>query len=269
MRTLKRALMVLETFSLEHPHLSLSEITRAIDLPKSTTFRIVRMFEELGYLERREDGRFSLTHKVVRLADIAFGSFDVRDVAQPIMEDLARTCGESVTLNAIVHGERVCLHVVTMPSDAKSVNVPGEHVPLGLGGAAMVLMAFQNKIDLKGVLAAAARRAGCTQKELSSILDNVRKQGYAVSHGGGVPGYSGISAPIFDRDGAARYCISILLPTSRVRGRVSALVLLVRRAGAGISISLGTPRSGVDGRGDSTRTPGSTKVKLPIHSREP
>jgi DNA-binding IclR family transcriptional regulator len=83
-----------------------------------------------------------------------------------------------------------------------------------------------------------ARDVGCSRRELLSILGNVRKQGYAVSHGGGARDVSGIAAPVFDAQGKARICIVVLIPKHRVRGRVAALGRLVSDAAADISVRM-------------------------------
>ena len=97
---------------------------------------------------------------------------------------------------------------------------------------------FQDGDTLEQILPAAAKSAGCSREELESIIRNVRDQGYATSHGGGVQDLSGIAAPIFDAQGRVRYCVAVLIPKHRVRGRVTWLARQVGEAAAEISMRL-------------------------------
>ena len=160
-------------------------------------------------------------------------------MVRPALEELAAAARESVTLHTTARSDRVTVDVVNTPSPLMSMNRPGEHTLLGLGGASLILMAFLPPLELNKIMPAAAKTAKCSKKELHSILGTVRRQRYAVSHGGSDAGLSGISAPVFTADGEARYCVSIVVPTIQVRGRVSSLTSLVRTAASDISRRLG------------------------------
>lgn len=78
-----------------------------------------------------------------------------------------------------------------------------------------------------------------TQRDLLSILKTVRKQQYAVSHGGSVPGMSALSVPLYRADDHVYCSLNIVMPTIRVRGRVAPLLDLLRKAGRKVSMGLG------------------------------
>ena len=92
-----------------------------------------------------------------------------------------------MTLFSLEKQEFVCLDVVTTPAPFMSLNRPGDRAPLGLGAASLVLLAHLPAAELKAVLPAVARRVKHTQRDLASILGSVRRQHYAVSHGGNIP----------------------------------------------------------------------------------
>jgi len=239
MRTIRRAFSVLDCFSAATPKLSLQEISNRLRLAKSTTFRLVRTLEDLGYLVRLEDQRFCLSLKLARLGGLAQATLDVCQIARPVMESLARSARESVTLFTIEAQDFICLDVCTTPAPLMSLNRPGERAPLSLGAASLILMAYLPDQTLKGMLPAIARRVRHSQRDLLSILGNVRKQQYAVSHGGSVPGLSALSVPLFSADDTARYSLNIVMPTVRAQGRIAPLLRLLRNAGRKVSTGLG------------------------------
>jgi IclR family KDG regulon transcriptional repressor len=241
MRTIERAFAVIECFSPKHSDLTLQEIADRIGLAKSTTFRLVGSLEKLGYLLRLPDRRYSLSLQFARLAGIAGRNLDIRRLMRPVLEDLVMASGENVSLNCVRGRFRHCVDVARSKVPLIGMNKPGEDLPLGLGAASMVLMAHMSPPVLRGVIAPAAAAAKCSMKELNSILETTRLQGYAVSHGGGVRLLTGIAAPIFDTNGSVEYALTIVVPTSRVAGRMAELVDLAKQAAVDASHRLGGP----------------------------
>jgi len=239
MRTLERAFAIIGCFSPNHSSLTLQEIADRIGLAKSTTFRIVGALEQLGYLVRLPDLRYSLSLEFVRLAGIANHSLDVSRLLRPVLQDLVMKTGENVSLNCVRGRFRHCVDVARSKSPLVGMNRPGEEIPLGLGAASMVLMAYMKPPALREAIVPAAAAARCSVKELASIIETTRQQGYAVSHGGGVKSLTGICAPIFDSDGSVDYALTVVVPTGRVGGRVTELVAQTKEAAVDASQRLG------------------------------
>lgn len=243
MRSVERALSLFDCFSPEHPTLALKDIAARLNLAKSTTFRFVQAFEERGYLVRLDNNHYSLSFKVVRLAALVESTLDVRQMGRGIMERLARATRESVTLSTTVGAHRVCIDVVHTLAPLMTLTKVGEHSPLGTGATSLVLMAHLPEAELKKVLNGAARKSRYTRAALLRELQAVRRRGHAVSHGGRVPGLSGVAVPVFDSDGRGLFCLSVVLPSARVGDRLDQLVALATRAGAQLSTRLGAPES--------------------------
>lgn len=239
MRSIARALSVLECFSASAPELSLQEISRRLGLPKSSTFRLVNSLEQLDLLVRLENQKYCLSLKIARLGELARASLDVRHAARPIMQELASVSMESVTLFALTRHEFTCLEVCAPSAPLMVLYRPGQRSPLTLGAASLVLMAYLPESALKGVLPAVARRVRYSQRELRSILAHVRKQQYAVSHGGAFAGISALSVPVFSLDADSHYSLNIVMPTVRARGRIAPLLGQLRLSGARLSARLG------------------------------
>lgn len=239
MRTVDRALAVFDCFTPEHRRLSLQDIARAVNLPKSTTFRLVQALEEQGYLARLENQQYSLSFKFVRLAGLVESNLDIRQIVRPVLEKLARACGESVTLSTVMGLERVCVDVVNTPSPLMSLTKPGEHIRLGVGATSLMLMASLPQPKLDRVLRSMPRNSGQSKQKLVSMLNGVRKRKYAVSHGGRVPGLSGVAVPVIDGEGETQYCLSIVLPSVRATDRIPDLLKRALAAGADLSRRLG------------------------------
>ena len=240
MRTIDRALAVFDCFTAERPSLSLQDIAIRVKLPKSTTFRVVQALENRGYLTRIEDQRYTLSFRFVQLGGLVASALDIRQVARPVMEKLARSSNESVTLSMIEGDERVCVDVVNTPSPLMTLTKPGERYRLGVGATSLMLIASLPPEQVDGIIRNMPRRAG-GRKKILAMLETARKEGYAISHGGRIPGLSGIAVPVLSAEGNAQYCLSVVLPSVRAGIRIDGLLKLALDAGAELSRRFGAP----------------------------
>src|SRR5437870_351452 len=80
---LARGLSVITAFDAQRRQMSLSDIARAIDLPRATVRRALTTLVALGYLEA--EGRlFRLTPRILKLAIAYLSSDPVPSILQPV-----------------------------------------------------------------------------------------------------------------------------------------------------------------------------------------
>ena len=240
MRAVQRILAIFESFTPERSSLTLQEIADHIELPKSTTFRIVQSLEKAGYLVRLEDQKYCLSFRFTRLAGLVKSTLGIREIARPILFELAEATKETVSIHTVSGRNRICIDsMATAASPLRNVVQPGEQVPLLAGSASKVLMAYMPKSQLTPILGAIARQTKRTQADLSDELAKIRRQGYAVSHGERLLGVSAISAPIRDTQDEVHYCLSIGGPTIRMQETEKDFVKRATKAASDISRQFG------------------------------
>lgn len=238
-RAVSRALAIFDAFDRDHLGLTLQEIGERIGMAKATTFRLVNTLEREGYLVRRQNHRYCLSLKIVRLAGLVEETMTVREAARSAMHDLARRTGETITLSSRVHDERIVIDVVDTPSPLMAVVRPGERYGLLWGAASRVLFAHMpesERLDLLASLEPDMREA------MAGELRAVMASGFGVTSGQRVPGLTAIAVPVFDHSGAAGTCLSLSGPTVRVEPREAEFVALLKEAGRTVSARLGKPR---------------------------
>ena len=104
---LERTLAVLELLSAHARGMQLHEIADQLHIPRSATHRVLTSLVERGYArQERHHGGYQLTAKIASLAFNFLAGMGVTDLAQPILDRLARDTGELVRL-AVVDGERL------------------------------------------------------------------------------------------------------------------------------------------------------------------
>src|SRR5690348_16941656 len=109
---LSRGLDVLSCFRSGSRLLGNQDISERCSLPKSTVSRLTYTLTKLGYLHYvRESGKYRLGTATLALGSAVLGRFDVRDLARPLMQELADATGTSVALGARQRLSMVCIEV--------------------------------------------------------------------------------------------------------------------------------------------------------------
>ena len=77
-RSVERALAILDCFNYDHASFSLVELAKEIDLSASTTLRLVSTLEKKNYLYRNpESGRYYLGARLAQLGNVIFANLDI------------------------------------------------------------------------------------------------------------------------------------------------------------------------------------------------
>lgn len=240
MRSVQRILAVFESFSAERSSLTLQEIADRIELPKSTSFRIVQSLEQAGYLVRLEDQQYCLSFRFTRLSGLVRSTLGIREIARPFLIELAEKTKETVSIHTVNGKDRVCLDAIsTATSPLRAVVQSGEHIPILAGSASKVLMAHMSKTELSPFVSAVVRATKRSKADVLEELEQIREKGFAVSHGERLLGISAISAPIWDVNEEVHYCLSVGAPTVRMQTQEKEFVKLAVAAAMNISRQFG------------------------------
>lgn len=98
---LARGLELLRCFGPGERYLGLSELARRTHLPKATVARLAGTLAKLGYFRYAESlGKYSLGTAVLSLGYSMLSNFDIRDVARPLMHELAEYARASVAIGS-------------------------------------------------------------------------------------------------------------------------------------------------------------------------
>jgi len=200
-----RALRILQT--LARAPLRQADLARTLRLPKSTTLallRTLRHHEAVAY--EPSTGRYHLGRGLVALAHSARGYNDLRRLARPVIEDLARQTGETVILHVLAGEDAVILDRQESPHQLRVAAPLGHVLPPLAGAVGKVQLAHLSPQDAARRL---ARRSlpRYTPRSITNRtiflreLDRVRRMGYATDDEEYLPGVRALSAPILGPEG--------------------------------------------------------------------
>ena len=106
-QSLTRGLAILSTFHSDRPLIGVSELSRGLELSRSTVHRYVATLAKLGYLQQDPDSkRYRLGPKVLDLGFAALNSMDLLEVSAPHLRRLSDETQRTVNV-AILDGTDV------------------------------------------------------------------------------------------------------------------------------------------------------------------
>jgi len=98
-KSLYKAIKILECFSEKKPELGITEISQQVGLYKSNVHNIISTFEALGYVESNPDnGKYRLGTKILELAHVISSNISFRRIVLPYMHEIANQTNETVYL---------------------------------------------------------------------------------------------------------------------------------------------------------------------------
>ena len=201
----------------EHPSgASITALTNALAVPRSTVYRILNTLEAHHVVQRDDSGWYWLGQRLRTLAahvrpDAAL--LDLAAMAQPFLDEVAISAGHSVKLS-VLDGEEVLVLAAAQGRRPYALGVTaGQRMPINAGAAGKLLFAFQPPERqaewLSHPLAAFSSRTITDSKRLKAEATRIRRQGWAQDRGESAPSIYAYAAPIRDHGGQVLAALSI------------------------------------------------------------
>ena len=208
-----RALSILGVFSMERPSMTLSEISRATGLPVATVYRLAGELEQGRFLDRDEDGRYSLGLYLWEMGMLTPVHGRLREIAMPFLLNLQYTCRETVQLAVIDGVDAIYIEKLTMVESAPVQSRIGARIPLHATGVGKALLAFSDPAFVDTVLGMPLTRftddTTTSRHTLAKQLAQVVEDGFAHSRAEYLVGSTSIAAPVLV-DGLVKAAIGIV-----------------------------------------------------------
>jgi IclR family KDG regulon transcriptional repressor len=199
----------------------LSDLARAVGMPKATVYRILSTLESRGFLDRGEDGAYRMARKLFDLQQPFPIERILNRVAPPCMEELARSTRETVNLGVLDGGEVVVTNTIESPQSVRMSSKVGNRRHLHTTSIGKVLLAALPEKELLRLL----RLKGLPRLTPHTIvnrialleeIERVRKQGYAIDNQENELEGCCIGAPLLGPDGRVVAALSISGPVFRM-----------------------------------------------------
>lgn len=246
-RTINRVCDILNSYGEGETMLTLTEISKKIGIPKSTTHRLMEALSSQGLLNRDSDGRsYRLGYQLIRWGILSQNSLDLRNTALPLLRNLAMETGETAVLSVRAANYGIWIETVESKYPVRLAMRIGKPLHLHAGASSKVLWAFLQESEVEQILneidLIPLKTNTITQKDkMRQELDKIRQRGYATSFEETDDGVMGVAAPVFNHTGKPIAGIGIVAPVSRIsEDKVPEIAKLVINTGRSLSRLLGT-----------------------------
>lgn len=255
-RSLNRALSLLEDVSAHAEGVTLGDLAHHAELAPSTAHRLLKSLEARRFVT--QDAERGLWFAGVQAFIVGTGFLRNRDVvgiARPFMYRVMEESGESVNLAILDGEETIYLSQVESRQMMRALAPPGGRAPLHASGVGKAMLAgltpdaARERCKLLGF----GHYTDKTLRDASSLLadiDDARRRGYAIDDEEHAVGLRCVAAPVFNEFGEPVAAISLSGPQARIPdSRLPDLGEMIYRAACGITTAIGGKVS--PGFGDS------------------
>ena len=242
----ERALAMLEAVAQHSEGLSNAEISRKLQIPKSSASYILRTLERQAYLNRdRETGKYRVGLKILSLSRGALSGIDVREVALPIMRHLSEKTGLTCHLAILDGPDAVYIEKVEPPGFLRVDTWVGRRMRVHATSVGKALAAYIPEERLQKILSDRGMEKR-TPKTITTVprllkeLEKVRTQGFAVDDEENNLGARCVGAPVFNQQGAIEASLGLSGTTNQVNAHtMPRIVEALKDAARHISMQLG------------------------------
>ncbi|WP_134702076.1 IclR family transcriptional regulator [Ammoniphilus sp. YIM 78166] len=243
-KTVVKSMDILNLF-LAHDKLNLNEMVELSGIPKTSVHRMLGSLEDMGFLTKDAEGRYSLGLLFLQFGQLVADRLDIRQVALPVMKALRDEIGEAVNLIVRDGQESIYIEKLDAKHPVRLYTKIGRRSPLYAGACSRIILAhlsdqereeYLNEIELKPI----ALGTITDREMLRKTLDESKASGYSVSQSELENYTSSVAAPIFDHTGKILGGLSVAGPDVRFNEeRLPLLIEKVRKAANEISAKFG------------------------------
>ncbi len=224
----------------------LSDLSRELELSKSTLSGLLSTLEGCGLVERDPVSRtFRLGLGLLDLSAAVLRRLDLREAARPVVERLRDASGETAILHVWRGGHLFILERAEPDHQLKVVAPVGHRLPSFAGSAARALLAALPEEEAEELvrsrpLPVFTPRSIDDPGRYLLELARARRDGYALEDEEYLPGVRAASAPVLDAAGQPVATVSVVAVSARMPSeRMHELAAEVAEAARALSRQLG------------------------------
>lgn len=235
-QSLLKALQVLGVFSRETQEFRLSDIANALDMPLSTTHRILHTLETYDYISQNPtNGQYRLGAAAFILGTNVVSINQLVDAALPPLADLSVKYGATVHIGIEQNGHVLCVEKIESPFLHTGTPSRGSKHALHVTSLGKSILAFskpqRRETMIKGIAFKQLTPNTIISKEcLEKELDEIKKKGYSIDNQESKKNLYCFGAPIFSKGYNLEGAISVSLISNNFPANASEVITDVKKA---------------------------------------
>jgi DNA-binding IclR family transcriptional regulator len=218
MTSVEKAVDVLFHLHGEAAPVGVTQLGKALGLPKSSAHRLLTSLSKRGLVQRDERGRYAPGLGLVALGLGAVDRDPLVAAARGVLQSEATALGETVFLVASRGAKLVVLDKAEGGGFLRASPRVGSDVPLHATAVGKLFLAFGDAAPTPGRLERFTEHTPTRRADLERAVDKARRDGTAHSREEWIAGLSVIAAPVLVR-GRLLGALALGAPTPRLEAR--------------------------------------------------
>jgi DNA-binding IclR family transcriptional regulator len=183
-------------------------------MPKSTAHNLLNTLLSEGFIEKTDDGLYSLGKKPLVLTQTIRVNVEIRDPAAPLLRELADQTRESVYLTVRNGNYALYIYAIESPKRLLARTAVGDQVPLYCTSVGKAMLAFFPTKELqtyiyKQKFQAFTKNTIVDKQTLKLELEKTRLRGFSIDNAEHEDNTYCIGAPILNQKGEVIAALSI------------------------------------------------------------
>jgi len=222
-KSIEKALDLIELLSDKEKEMSITEISKELNMGISTVHRILTALKYRGFIvQNPQTSKYMIGVKLFILGCKVQNTKNLIRILTPFLLKLSQSTNETINFAILDGREVICLYKIESPEILRADIEIGSKLPAHCTTLGKVLLAFLSEQEFKMLynndnekLFTLTSNSISSVEELKRCLKKVRRQGYAVDKEEFKIGINCIGVPIKDNKGKAIAGLSVTGPASR------------------------------------------------------
>jgi DNA-binding IclR family transcriptional regulator len=244
-----KALRLLAHLARSPEPMALADISRALKLPKPTSYRLARALETSGFVQKDPlTRRYSVGSSFEDVALAALRNGSGHSERRLIMDELAERFGARINVAVLKSGKLILVEWVETTAPLRVELRRETPVPVHCSASGKLLLAFAPQQVRERVLRTApfaqmTKRTITTAAALKRELEQIRRQGFAVDDQELWTGVNCLAVPVLGRNGDVVAGLAVMapvaaLPLNVAKSRIDELKAAAARISASLAASV-------------------------------
>jgi IclR family KDG regulon transcriptional repressor len=244
-QSVERAIVIIEELAKENDGFGVTELSRRLNLHKSTVYRLLSTLVTLGYAEQNpETEKYRLGMKLLYLGGVILERMDLRHEAHDLLKQLSQDVNETVHL-VVPDGDQVLyIDKIDSMKTIRMYSQIGRRATFYASAVGKAILAYSDENFIEKIISLGLQKRTpktiTNPDELKKCLLKIRLNGYSIDDEENEEDIRCVGAPIFGHTGNVIGAISVSGPIMTVTTeKVEYLAAKVKEYAKKISVRMG------------------------------
>lgn len=213
-QSLDRAFDILELLSKQRSALSITEISKELELHKSTVFRLLNTLKKRGYIRQNtETAKYYMGYEFIELCSSYLSNLELKTEAEPVLRELSRKTTQTVFLGILRDHEVMYIDKVEQYNSLRRYSIIGTKTPLHCSALGKSLLTGMDENEIRDIYKNLHFQIFTknTIQDIETLLDEIRESrinGWTFDNEEFEKGVQCLASPIRDYRGKVFAAVS-------------------------------------------------------------